>query len=99
MDVHDKINILMVDDQLAKLLSYEVILRELGENLIPAASGREALAHLFHTDIAVVLIPTTLLNGYLMQASFPVREIGTVLTLLHARYELEDLIRMEHFQG
>jgi signal transduction histidine kinase len=56
MDAHDKINILMVDDQPAKLLSYEVILRELGENLIPAASGREALAHLLHTDIAVVLM-------------------------------------------
>ena len=39
------------------------------------------------------------LMGYLMEASFPVREIGTVMTLLHARYELEDLIRMEHFQG
>jgi hypothetical protein len=37
--------------------------------------------------------------GYLMEASFPVRKIGTVMTLLHARYELEDLIRMEHFQG
>jgi hypothetical protein len=34
-----------------------------------------------------------------MKASFPVREMGPVLTLLHARYELEDLIRMEHFQG
>ena len=34
-----------------------------------------------------------------MQASFPVREIRTVLTLLHARYELQDLIRLEHFQG
>ena len=34
MDAHDKVNILMVDDQPAKLLSYEVILRELGENLI-----------------------------------------------------------------
>jgi hypothetical protein len=34
-----------------------------------------------------------------MEASFPVREIGTVMTLLHARYELEDLIRMEDFQG
>jgi signal transduction histidine kinase len=56
MDAHDKINILMVDDQPAKLLSYEAILRELGENLIPAASGREALAHLLHTDIAVVLM-------------------------------------------
>ena len=34
-----------------------------------------------------------------MQASFPVREIGTMLTLLHARYELEDLLRMDNFQG
>ena len=34
MDQHDdKVNILLVDDQPAKLLSYEVILRDLGENL------------------------------------------------------------------
>ena len=32
----DKVNILLVDDQPAKLLSYEVILEELGENLIKA---------------------------------------------------------------
>ena len=38
MDAHDKVNILMVDDQPAKLLSYEVILRELGEN--PSQSHR-----------------------------------------------------------
>jgi len=56
MDAHDKVNILMVDDQPAKLLSYEVILRELGENLIPVTSGRQALTHLLHTDIAVVLM-------------------------------------------
>jgi hypothetical protein len=36
---------------------------------------------------------------YLTKASFPVREIGPVLTLLHARYELEDLIRLDNFQG
>jgi hypothetical protein len=29
-------------------------------------------------------IPTTLLKKYLVKAPFPVREIGTVLTLLHA---------------
>ena len=33
------VNILLVDDQPAKLLSYEVILGELGENLIKAALG------------------------------------------------------------
>jgi len=39
MNSSDKVNILMVDDQPAKLLSYEVILKELGENLIAASSG------------------------------------------------------------
>jgi response regulator RpfG family c-di-GMP phosphodiesterase len=39
----DKVNILMVDDQPGKLLSYEAVLAELGENLIKAKSGKEAL--------------------------------------------------------
>ena len=56
MNAHEKVNILMVDDQPSKLLSYEVILSELGENLIKATSGREALEHLLKTDIAVVLM-------------------------------------------
>jgi CheY-like chemotaxis protein len=50
------VNILMVDDQPAKLLSYEAILGPLGENLIKASSGTEALETLLRTDIAVVLI-------------------------------------------
>jgi hypothetical protein len=36
---------------------------------------------------------------YLVKAPFPVREIGTVMTLLHACHVPEDLIRMEDFQG
>ena len=52
----EKVNILLVDDQPAKLLSYEVILDELGENLIKANSPHEALGVLLKTDIAVVLI-------------------------------------------
>src|SRR6266481_4134250 len=39
----DKVNILLVDDQPAKLLSYETILEGLGENLIKAASAPEVL--------------------------------------------------------
>jgi signal transduction histidine kinase len=46
----------MVDDQPGKLLSYEVILSELGENLIKAASGPEALEQLLKNEIAVVLL-------------------------------------------
>jgi PAS domain S-box-containing protein len=66
MREHDKVNILMVDDQPAKLLSYESILSELGENLIKAGSGREALEHLLKTDIAVVLMDVSMpeLDGF-----------------------------------
>ncbi|HXM24351.1 MAG TPA: response regulator [Terriglobales bacterium] len=56
MSATEKVNILMVDDQPAKLLTYEVILSELGENLITAASGPEALEQLLKHDVAVVLL-------------------------------------------
>src|SRR6185312_6521678 len=55
IDDHERVNILMVDDQPSKLLSYEVILEELGENLIKATSANEALEHLLRKDIAIVL--------------------------------------------
>jgi PAS domain S-box-containing protein len=60
MTANEKVNILMVDDQPAKLLSYEAILAELGENLIKATSGKEALEHLLKTDIAVVLMDVSM---------------------------------------
>jgi signal transduction histidine kinase len=52
----EKVNILMVDDQLGKLLSYEAILRDLGGNLLKAESGSKALECLLKTDIAVILM-------------------------------------------
>ena len=55
MTEQDRVDILLVDDQPAKLLSYEVILSELGENLIKASSAREALEQLLRREIAVVL--------------------------------------------
>jgi signal transduction histidine kinase len=66
MAMREKVNILMVDDQPAKLLSYEVILAELGENLIKANSGREALEHLLKEDVAVVLMDVSMpeLDGF-----------------------------------
>ena len=60
MSGNHKVNILMVDDQPSKLLSYEVILKDLGENLIKATSGKEALEHLLKTEIAVVLMDVSM---------------------------------------
>src|SRR5437660_709808 len=60
MSANDKVNILMVDDQPAKLLSYEVILDELDLNLIKATSGRDALEQLLKTDVAVVLMDVSM---------------------------------------
>ena len=62
----EKVNILMVDDQPGKLMTYEAILNELGENLIKARSGKEALDHLLKTDVAVVLMDVSMpeLDGF-----------------------------------
>ena len=62
----DKVNILLVDDQPSKLLTYEVILRDLGDNLIKASSGREALEQLLKNEIAVVLMDVCMpeLDGF-----------------------------------
>ena len=66
----DKVNILLVDDLPAKLLSYETILGELGENLIKAASAREALEHLLKQDIALILVDVCMpdLDGFQLAA-------------------------------
>jgi signal transduction histidine kinase len=60
MTAKDKVKILMVDDQPAKLLSYEVILGELGETLIKASSGKQALDLLLKNDFAVVLMDVSM---------------------------------------
>ncbi|HEV7671099.1 MAG TPA: response regulator [Thermoanaerobaculia bacterium] len=66
MSTNDRVNILLVDDQPGKLLTYEAILSQLGENLIKASSGREALEHLLKTDITVVLMDVSMpeLDGF-----------------------------------
>jgi two-component sensor histidine kinase/two-component SAPR family response regulator len=51
----DKVNILLVDDQPAKLMSYELILQELDETLLKASSAQEALELLLKNDVAVIL--------------------------------------------
>jgi signal transduction histidine kinase len=66
MHVVDQVNILLVDDQPAKLLTYEAMLDQLGANLIKASSGREALEHLLKHEITLVLMDVSMpdLDGF-----------------------------------
>src|SRR5258708_16932204 len=52
----DKVNILLVDDSQAKLLSHETVLSEMGENLLKASSAREAFECLLKNEVALILI-------------------------------------------
>jgi signal transduction histidine kinase len=66
----DRVNILLVDDQHSKLLTYESILGQLGENLIKVSSATEALDCLLRNEIAVVLVDVCMpeLDGYELAA-------------------------------
>jgi signal transduction histidine kinase len=52
----DPVNILLVDDQPSRLLAYRAILGGLGENLVEAGSGNEALRLLMTREFAVILL-------------------------------------------
>ncbi|HVQ45468.1 MAG TPA: response regulator [Gemmatimonadales bacterium] len=52
----DRVNILLVDDQPANLVALEAMLEDLGQNLVRAESGREALKRLLNDDFAVILL-------------------------------------------
>jgi signal transduction histidine kinase len=66
----EKVNILLVDDQRAKLLSYEAILAGMGETLIKASSACEAFECLLKNEVALILIDVCMpdLNGFELAA-------------------------------
>src|SRR5438552_10900233 len=51
-----KVKILLVDDRPANLLTLESILEDLGQELVKANSGKEALRHILKDDFAVILL-------------------------------------------
>jgi len=97
----EKVNILMVDDQPAKLLSYEVILSELGENLIKATSGKDALEQLLKHDIAVMLLDVSMpeLDGF--ELAEMIRQhprFQSLAILFISAVHLTDLDRLKGYQ-
>src|ERR1700684_12879 len=102
MNERDRANILMVDDQAGKLLSYEAILSDLGENLIKAKSAREALDQLLRHDIAVVLMDVSMpeIDGFEladMMHQHP-RFYKTAIIFISAVH-LTDLDRIKGYQS
>lgn len=84
MTANEKVNILLVDDQPSKLMSYRVILEELGENLVTANSAREAFERLLKLDVAVILTDVCMpeLDGF---------QLATMLRQ-HPRFESTAII-------
>jgi len=66
MNLVDKVNVLLVDDQPQKLLAYEAALASLGENLIKVDSGTKALQILLREEVAAILLDVNMpvLDGF-----------------------------------
>lgn len=60
------VNILLVDDQPGRLLTYRAILEPLGERLVEASSGEQALKLLMEDEYAVILLDVNMpgLDGF-----------------------------------
>src|SRR6516162_7333051 len=97
----DKVNVLLVDDQPEKLLTYEAILHGLEENLVKPSSPREALQFLLKNDVAVVLIDVCMpeLDGFELAAM--IREhprfCNTAIIFVSAVY-LTDFDRLRGYE-
>ncbi len=99
--VNDRANILLVDDQPAKLLSYEAVLGDLDVNLIKASSGTAALEHLLKNDIAVVLADVSMpgIDGF--QLADMIREhprFQKTAILFISAVHLSDIDRIKGYQ-
>lgn len=80
----EPLRILLVDDQPARLLTYQAILEPLGECLVQARSGREALKRLMEDDYALILLDVNMpdMDGFETAA----------LIHRHPRYEKTPII-------
>ncbi|MGH8167785.1 MAG: response regulator, partial [Woeseiaceae bacterium] len=56
----ERANILLVDDKPERLLTYEVILENLDQNLVRATSGEEAFEKLLVMEFAAILLDVSM---------------------------------------
>jgi signal transduction histidine kinase len=91
--VDETVNILLVDNEPKGLLALEALLEPLGQKLITASSGREALRQLLAHDFALILLDIQMpgLDGFQTAALIRERERNrqTPIIFLTASYESE----------
>jgi PAS domain S-box-containing protein len=90
--------ILIVDDREANLLALEAVLEPLGEKLVKARSGREALRFLLHEDCAVILLDVQMpeLDGFETAALIRERErtrYTPIIFVTAVRREEEEILK------
>ena len=94
-----KANILLVDDHLENLLALEAMLEDLGQNLVKASSGEEALLRVLDMEIAVILLDVQMpsMDGFEVARIIRERDRSqnTPIIFLTAIHRLEENI----FQG
>src|SRR5215469_6047163 len=101
MSANDKVNILMVDDNPARLLTYEAILSDLGENLIAASSGSETLEILLHREVAVILMDVSMPDMDGFEMADIIRQhprFQHIAIIFVSAIHLSDLDRLEGYQ-
>jgi signal transduction histidine kinase len=99
--IPEPVNILLVDDQPAKLESYAAILDNLGENILTARSAKEALERLLRNDVAVMLLDVRMpeVDGFELAAM--VREhprFETTAIIFVSALALSDIDRIKGFE-
>jgi signal transduction histidine kinase len=91
--VHETVKILLVDNEPGGLLALEAVLEPLGQKLITARSGAEALRQLLAHDFALILLDIRMpeLDGFQTAALIRERERSrhTPIIFLTASYESE----------
>jgi CheY-like chemotaxis protein len=92
-----KVKILLVDDRPANLLTLESILEDLGQEMVKATSGKEALRHLLRDDFAVILLDVKMpeMDGFETATLIRERERSrhTPIVFLTAHKDEEHLFR------
>jgi PAS domain S-box-containing protein len=95
-------SILMVDDHPSNLLALEAILEPLGQRLVKASSGPEALRHLLKEDFAVILLDVQMpeMSGFetarLIRQRQRSRYTPIIFLTAHSREESDLLHGYEH---